>query len=126
MHLSALTKEPSVDAQEKRLWLQAEQEQALLEASGIIYENQKLDHYLQQIIAKIAPPDAKKKLTFRVRVITDPFLNAFAFPNGVIYIHTGLLARLDNEAQLAALLAHEVSHCTQQHSLRAIKGPENT
>lgn len=120
-----LAEEPDVRAYEKRLWLQAEQSEAILEASDIIYEDQALEHYFQQIVEKIAPPDAKKKFTFRIRVIKDPSLNAFAFPNGVIYIHTGLLARLDNEAQLAALLAHEIAHCTQQHSLRVIKWPEN-
>ena len=55
----------------------------------------------------------------KIVVIKDPYLNAFAFPNGVIYIHTGMLARMDNEAQLAALLAHEMSHCIHRHTLRA-------
>lgn len=125
VHRSPLTEEPGVDVHEKKLWLQAEQGQAILEASGVIYEDHELEQYFQQIVAKIVPPDANKKFIFKIKVITDPFLNAFAFPNGVIYIHMGLLARLDNEAQLAALLAHEISHCTQQHSLRAIKGSEN-
>jgi tetratricopeptide (TPR) repeat protein len=54
-------------------------------------------------------------------VVKDPSLNAFAFPNGVIYIHSGILARMDNEAQLAALLAHEMVHCTHRHSLRVLR-----
>ncbi len=44
-----------------------------------------------------------------------------AYPNGVIYVHTGILARMDNEAQLAALLSHEITHCTHRHSLRVIR-----
>jgi predicted Zn-dependent protease len=60
-------------------------------------------------------------LSFKVLVVKDPYLNAFAFPNGTIYVHTGILARMDNEAQLAALLAHEMSHCTHRHALRAFR-----
>jgi len=59
---------------------------------------------------------------FRIRLIRDPHLEAFALPDGTIYIHTGILARLDNEAQLAALLAHEMSHCLHGHSLKATPG----
>jgi tetratricopeptide (TPR) repeat protein len=47
-------------------------------------------------------------------------LNAFAFPNGVIYVHTGILARMDNEAQLAVLLAHEMTHCINRHTMRVL------
>jgi predicted Zn-dependent protease len=54
-------------------------------------------------------------------VIKSPYLNAFAFPNGVIYIHTGILARMDNEAQLAALLGHEMTHCTHRHALKTLR-----
>jgi len=43
------------------------------------------------------------------------------YPNGKIYVHSGLLACMDNEAQLAAVLAHEITHCTHRHALRAFR-----
>ena len=52
----------------------------------------------------------------RVRIVDSPSLNAFALPNGSIYINTGMLTRLDNEAQLATVLAHEGVHFTHKHS----------
>ncbi|MEK6530307.1 MAG: M48 family metallopeptidase, partial [candidate division NC10 bacterium] len=48
----------------------------------------------------------------------DPSLNAFAMPNGRVYIHTGLLARLENESQLAMILGHELTHVTNRDALR--------
>ncbi|MBU2498659.1 MAG: M48 family metalloprotease [Proteobacteria bacterium] len=94
-------------------------EQAFLEESGILYEDAKLQHYLDQVIGRLQAASGDKEFVFRLRVIDDPHLNAFAFPNGAIYVHTGILARLDNEAQLAALLAHEMIHCLHRHALRA-------
>jgi len=53
-----------------------------------------------------------------VIVLSDPTLNAFAMPNGRIYVHTGLLAGLDNEAQLAMILGHEMTHVVNRDAVR--------
>jgi predicted Zn-dependent protease len=50
-------------------------------------------------------------------VLRDPSPNAFALPNGHVYVHTGMLARLHDEAQLAGLLAHEISHVAGHHGI---------
>ena len=110
---------------EDRLWQRAAEEQAALESSGIIYRDQALEDYLHQIASKLQPLEVQEKFSFKIRLIKDPYLNAFAFPNGVIYLHTGILSRLDNEAQLAALLAHEMTHSTHRHALRAFSGLKN-
>jgi len=117
--------DPNVAEDEKRLWQRAAEEQALLESSGVIYRDQALEEYLHKIANNLQPLEVREKFNFRIRLIKDPFLNAFAFPNGVIYLHTGILSRLDNEAQLAALLAHEMTHCTHRHALRAFRGLKN-
>jgi predicted Zn-dependent protease len=106
---------------EKMLWQKAEQEQLALEDDGLIYPDQKLEDYLNQVADKLRPQSAPQNLVIRVKVIKNPYLDAFAYPNGMIYIHTGLLARMDNEDQLAAVLAHELIHCTQRHALRAFR-----
>jgi predicted Zn-dependent protease len=115
----------NVAEDEKRLWQHAAEEQAIFENSGIIYRDQALEDYLHEIANRLQPLEVRQKYNFRIRLIKDPYLNAFAFPNGVIYLHTGILSRLDNEAQLAALLAHEMTHCTHRHALKAFTGLKN-
>lgn len=106
---------------EKRLWQRSEDEQKVLTQSGLIYRDDQLDDYLNQVARKLQPPEILEHIPFRIMVIKSPYLNAFAFPNGVIYIHTGILARMDNEAQLAALLGHEMTHCTHRHALKTLR-----
>lgn len=109
----------SVD--EQMLWQKSEEEQRVLEGTDLVYQDEKLEAYLNNTVAKLRPQSAPVGLTIRVKVIKNAYLNAFAYPNGMIYIHTGLLARMDNEAQLAAVLAHEITHCTRRHALRAFR-----
>lgn len=106
---------------EKMLWRRAQEEQQVIDDSGLLYRDPKLGGYLNQVARKLQAHADAAGISFDIKVIADPHLNAFAFPNGVIYIHAGVLARLENEAQLAALLAHEMTHCTHRHSLRIIK-----
>lgn len=83
----------------------------LLYKRGALYEDEKVVAYINSVEKKIAPeidPDGKVKIN--VKIIREPTVNAFAMATGSIYVHTGALARLENEAQLAYLLAHETSH----------------
>jgi len=61
------------------------------------------------------PEDAPGYVTFKFYVIEDESFNAFAYPDGSVFVHTGLLKTLDNEAQLAAVLSHEIAHVTHEH-----------
>jgi len=110
-----------VDRDEKMLWQQALTEQKALNDSALIYRDRQLEGYLSAVVRRLLPRDLPPELSFKIVVVQDPYFNAFAFPNGVIYIHTGMLARMDNEAQLAALLAHEMSHSIHRHTLRAYR-----
>lgn len=113
------SEELQIRADEQMLWQKSEQEQRAFESNGLIYPDQTLEDYLNRIAVKLQSQPADLKI--RVKVIKDTHLNAFAYPNGMIYIYSGLLARMDNEAQLAAVLAHEITHCTQRHALRAFR-----
>jgi predicted Zn-dependent protease len=110
---------------ERMLWRRAQEEQKVIDNSGWLYRNQELEAYLNKVAARLKAFTDSPDISFNIKIINDPNLNAFAFPNGVIYVHTGVLARMDNEAQLAALLAHEMSHCTLRHSLRVLKSLED-
>ena len=107
--------------EEKLLWRRALEEQQVINSSGWLYRNAELETYLNEVAAKLKAFTDSPDISYDIKIINDPNLNAFAFPNGVIYVHTGVLARMENEAQLAALLAHEMTHCTHRHSLRVLK-----
>ena len=107
--------------EEQMLWRRAQEEQDAIDGSGLLYQDTEIGNYLNQIAEKLQTNTISPEISFQIKVIKDPKLNAFALPNGVIYIHTGILARMENEAQLAALLAHEMTHCTHRHSLKTLR-----
>jgi len=107
--------------EEQMLWRRAQEEQDTINGSGMLYQDAEIENYLNQIAENLQTNSIWPDISFQIKVVKDTNLNAFAFPNGVIYIHTGILARMDNEAQLAALLAHEMVHCTHRHSLKALR-----
>src|SRR5438093_12664148 len=104
---------PEVD--ELNLWARVEKEEVQLQKKSKPYNDPLLDEYLAKIGDKLTPDDVREAggPGFKFEVLRDPTLNAFAMPNGRVYIHTGLLARLDNEAQLAMIVGHEMTHVTQ-------------
>lgn len=108
-------------AEEWLLRQRAEHEQRAMEEQGLIYEDEQLEHYLTQLARSLQPPEVRKGTSFRVKVIKNTSADALSFPNGALYITTGMLARLENEAQLAILLAHEMTHCNNEHALRALR-----
>ncbi len=110
---------------EKRLWQRAQEEQERLDASGLLLQDRDLDAYLDEVAHRLQPPSVWRQIPFRIKVLKNPCSNAFAYPNGVIYVHTGILARMENEAQLATLLAHEMTHATHRHQVREFRGKRN-
>ena len=91
---------------EKILWQRAMKEQEIIDNSGWLYRDPEIESYLNEVSSALNSHCIAPQIPIKIKIINDSSLNAFAFPNGVIYIHTGLLARMENEAQLAALLAH--------------------
>jgi predicted Zn-dependent protease len=105
---------------ETALWAAGEQEEAALLKKARPYDDAQLEEYLTRVSDRLAGG-----ATFKLVVLRDPTLNAFAMPNARLYVHTGLLSRLDNEAQLAMILGHEITHVTRRHALglpRAVPG----
>jgi len=85
-------------------------------ASIGLYPDTALQRYVQDLGTRIAALSERPKLNWTFRVLDDPQVNAFAVPGGYIYITRGILAHLDNEAQLAAVIGHEIAHVTARHS----------
>ncbi|HLV60264.1 MAG TPA: M48 family metallopeptidase [Fredinandcohnia sp.] len=85
------------------------------------------DKEVQAYVAKVgkriakASGDDRKGITYRFTVIDDPkTINAFALPGGHIYVYSGLILAAKSEAELAAVLGHEVGHVTSRHAARAL------
>ena len=114
-----------LEEDERNLWRQAEEAEQRFEAGGLVYPDAELESYLQEVARRLLPPSVWAAIPFRVRVVRNPYLNAFTLPNGRIYVHGGMLARMDNEAQLATLLAHEMTHATHRHAVREFRDLQN-
>lgn len=114
-----------LEGDEKILWRQSEEEERRIDQSGLLYLDPELEAYLNEVPKKLLSPDVFARLPIKILVIRNYYLNAFAFPNGRIYIHTGLLARMENEAQLASLIAHEMTHITHRHSIKGYRDMKN-
>jgi beta-barrel assembly-enhancing protease len=107
------------EADERALWAKAEKEEEALLKKARPYDDPLLEEYLARVGDRLTSEEVRAAggPGFRFGVMRDPTLNAFAMPNGKIYVHTGLLSRLDNEAQLATILGHEMTHVTHRHAL---------
>ncbi|MDH7514883.1 MAG: M48 family metallopeptidase [Bacteroidota bacterium] len=80
--------------------------------------------YVSSITQKIlASPDVKKRSVYPYQteiIHDDNTVNAFCIPGGYIYVYTGLLKYLDNEATLAGVIAHEIAHAERRHATKRI------
>ncbi|MEM8557090.1 MAG: M48 family metalloprotease [Bacteroidota bacterium] len=92
-----------------------------------VYDNPELSAYVTRLGEAVlaqsalrqppAPPEVQNT-PFTFRVLDSPVVNAFALPGGFVYVTRGLLAHMDNEAQLAMVLGHEVGHVAGRHASR--------
>lgn len=88
-----------------------------LERDGLILANDAASVYLNRIGHLLIPKDLNiERVTWKFQAVRDPQPNAFALPNGSIYVTTGLLSLVDNESQLASIIAHELTHVMRRHT----------
>jgi beta-barrel assembly-enhancing protease len=87
------------------------------ERDGLVLEDDATNAYLKRVGEVLLPRGLKlENVWWKFRALRDPVPNAFALPNGSIYVSTGLLALMDNESQVAAVLAHEMTHVLRRHT----------
>lgn len=89
---------------------------AIVSSMGV-YPDSGIQAYVRGIGARLAASSERPNLPWTFRVVDEPIVNAFAVPGGFIYITRGILAHLNSEAQLAAVLGHEIGHVTARHSV---------
>jgi hypothetical protein len=87
-----------------------------LERADAFLEDSTLNTFLASVVKKLSGNDLPDTAVIQVRILKSSTFNAFAAPHGTIYLCTGLLARLRNESQVAALLGHEMTHIINNHT----------
>jgi len=85
---------------------------------GILYTHPELSDLVDRVGARVSPTPTDPYLEYRFHIVLSPRPEAFSMPDGQVYITVGMLAQLENEAQLAMVLAHEISHAAGHHGIR--------
>ena len=76
--------------------------------------------YVNRVTQKVAAQSRRPQLTYTAKVVDSTVVNAFALPGGLIYVERGLIERVSSEAELVAVLAHEVGHVVGRHGANNI------
>jgi len=93
----------------------------LLEQRYDLYRNEQVNQYVDRLGQRLVAASDRRDLPYTFQVVESDEINAFAIPGGFIYVTTGLLQEADNEAQLAAVLAHEIAHVNERHSVETLR-----
>jgi predicted Zn-dependent protease len=80
-----------------------------------------VEGYVQSLGYRLASHSGERRLRFTFFVVDSPVINAFAAPGGFVGINSGLITETESEGELAAVLAHEISHVTQRHIARTLE-----
>lgn len=105
--------------EEANLWERAGRHEKRLREAGKVVDNPELQQYVADLAARMLGSSIDHLgIELKFMIVEEPILSAWAYPYGTIGLHTGLLVRMDNEAQFAAILAHELSHFLQRHTYR--------
>ena len=112
---------PPAYGDEAGLWRSAEELEAALRASGSVIDDPDLTDYINDIVCKLA---ASHCADVRVYVVSGGGFIASMAPNGLMQIWTGALWRLRSEAELAAIIGHELAHYLRRHSLQSFRSAE--
>lgn len=109
---------PDLGTDEGGLWALMDREETRLRRSPFAIREPDLVDYVQGIACRLAGDHCPD---IRVQLVRNPMVNANIAPNGMMQVWTGLLLRMDNEAQLAAVLGHEIGHYLQRHLLERMR-----
>ncbi len=91
----------------------AEEHRKIMAAFGT---DSRMQSYVEAVGRKVSANTERPEVTYKFFVLDTPAVNAFALPGGYIYVTRGLLAQVNDEAELAAVLAHETGHITARHA----------
>lgn len=114
------------ETDEERLWESSKRFEALLAENRLLSQDAQLDAYLSKVAASLLPSEVSATgVTVRVRVVRNLIPNAFVLPNGTVYLHSRMLALMENEAQLSAIIGHELVHFINRHLVKERRDARN-
>jgi predicted Zn-dependent protease len=106
----------SLISNEREVQIGRESDREIQQSLGV-YDDVDLQAYIQSFGQRLAANSERPDLDWQFRVVDDATVNAFALPGGYIYITRGIMAHLNSEAELSAVVGHEIGHVTARHSV---------
>jgi predicted Zn-dependent protease len=85
-----------------------------------VYEDARLTAYVDEICQRLGKVSHRPNLNYHFKIVDASVVNAFAVPGGYVYFTRGILANLNNEAELATVMGHEIGHITARHSAQQL------
>jgi predicted Zn-dependent protease len=116
-------KRPAADTDEGGLWGLMDREEARMKRSPLTIKDKELQAYLHGVVCRLSESHCPD---IRVLPVRTPHFNAMMGPNGVMLVWSGLLLRVDNEAQLAAIMGHEMGHYLERHTVEQLRAAKDT
>lgn len=104
-------------SEKRELEIGAEEHAKVMQSMALLTDEE-LNAYVNEVGQRLALVSDRPDLDFKFTIIDSPEINAFALPGGYVYINRGLLAYLNSEAELAAVLGHEIGHITARHAVQ--------
>ncbi|UCD16869.1 MAG: M48 family metalloprotease [Candidatus Zixiibacteriota bacterium] len=92
-----------------------------IRAKNQILQDSSWQGYMDEISGRIVSRCDRRDIEYHFAIIKSDQVNAFATPGGYVYLYTGLLKTMDNEAELAAVMAHEISHVVARHGIKRLQ-----
>jgi predicted Zn-dependent protease len=90
--------------------------QRVLSAYGGAYDDPKLQARLSGIVTKLSAASDRPDFVYKITILNSPAVNAFALPNGQLYVTRGLLALANDSAEVASVMSHEMAHVIARHA----------
>ena len=118
-NLPTLTDAPLAPQPEKQKLLSASEQREhlrILAAYGGVYREPRVQEMLEKTVDKLVAASERPDLKYEVTILNSPAVNAFALPNGQLYVSRGLIALANDNSELASVLAHEMAHVIARHA----------
>jgi Zn-dependent protease with chaperone function len=106
-------------SQDEEIQLGKQNAAQVMQQLPVLPHSDPVAQYVQKLGARLAAPAPGYQWPYNFHVVNVKEINAFALPGGPIFINVGTIQAADNEAQLAGVMAHEISHVVQRHGTRA-------
>jgi predicted Zn-dependent protease len=90
--------------------------QRILASYGGLYDDPRLEGLITETVDKLVAASERPELRYKVIILNSPAINAFALPNGQLYVTRGLIALANDKSELASVLSHEMAHVIARHA----------